>query len=84
MGDVFFFVFVWMNFKDNMLEKIPEFYKEVLREQKVFKENVHVEFKGRDQLLKQPLFLNKFITSNRNRIFYKNWYYAGLRQVKDI
>jgi hypothetical protein len=80
MGDYF----LWMNFKDNMLGKIPEFYKEVLRAWKVFKENVQVEFKGIEQLLKQPIFLNKFIISNRNTIFYKNWYDAGLRQVKDI
>lgn len=80
MGDDF----MWMNFTDNMLEKIPEFYKEVLRAWKVFKGKVHVEFKGREQLLKQPLFLNKLILRNSNTIFYKKWYYAGLRQVKDI
>ncbi|MGL4357079.1 MAG: hypothetical protein ACRCSY_00005, partial [Cetobacterium sp.] len=59
-------------------------YKEVLKEWKGFKENVYIEFKGREQLLKQPLFLNPNIRNNRNTFFYKNWFNAGLKQVKDI
>lgn len=34
--------------------------------------------------MKQPLFLNHHIKNNRNTFFYKNWFYAGLKQVKDI
>jgi len=52
MGDDF----MCMHFRDNMIQGIPEFYKEVLKAWKGFKENVYIEFKGREQLLKQPLF----------------------------
>lgn len=63
---------------------MPEFYKEVLKAWTDFNEHIKVEPKGRKQILHQPLFLNQNINMNGNTMFYKDWYKAGIKQIKDI
>lgn len=48
--------FLWMAFKDRMIENIPEFYKELLRTWKCFYNNIQTEIEGRKLYLQQPLF----------------------------
>lgn len=75
--------FLWMAFKDRMIENIPEFYKELLRTWKCFYNNIQTEIEGRKLYLQQPLFLNQN-NKSKKQMFYENWYAVGFRQVKDI
>lgn len=75
---------LWMKLKVNMIVNMPEFYKEVLKTWNDFRRHVYFEPKDRQQMLNQPLFLNDKVTCKGQTIFYKTWFEAGLKQVKDI
>lgn len=37
-----------------------------------------------EKRLRQPLFLNNQIKKGDVTLFYKKWFYAGIKQIKDI
>lgn len=75
---------LWMNLKDNMMEGIPEFYKEILKSWRDFRKYVYFNPSCRDQILRQPLFLNSNMNCKEKEIYYKKWFDSGIRQIKDI
>lgn len=73
-----------MKLKVNTIVNMPELYKEVVKTWDDFRRHVYFEPKEREQMLNQLLFLNEKVNCNGQTIFYKNWFEAGLKQVKDI
>ncbi len=74
---------LWMKLKENMMNGIPEYYKLVLKAWGDYSKHVVCTFNKND-ILRQPLFLNKLLKRGEQTIFYKKWYNAGIRQIKDI
>ena len=75
---------LWMVMKEGMLEGLSEFYKEVFKEWGEFTNYLRIEVNGFKQVGEQPIFSNFNILENDHVIFYKNWFDAGIRQLKDI
>ncbi len=75
---------IWMKLKENMLNGVPELYKEVLRAWKEFLLTVVYKPEGMEELLNQPLFLNSNIVYENNEIYFKKWIKAGINKVKDV
>lgn len=61
---------LWMKTKNWMAERVPDFYKELLRAWGKFLNNVHFKPLGRENILNQPLFLNNCIL-NQGRDFFQ-------------
>lgn len=75
---------LWMKTKNWMAERVPDFYKELLRAWGKFLNNVHFKPLGRENILNQPLFLNNCILNQGREICLKKWWVAGIVKVRDI
>lgn len=75
---------LWMKLKENMMNGIPEFYKEVVKAWGEFRKYVVCMSLSKEEILRQPLFLNNTIKRGHQAIFYKKWFDAGIKQIKDI
>ncbi len=63
---------LWMKTKNWMWKDVPDFYKEQMSAWGEFLKNVHYIPKGREDILNQPLFLNKNIVNQGKEVFFKN------------
>lgn len=75
---------LWMKLKKWMIEGIPDFYKEVLSAWGLFLTNVNFKPHGRENILNQPLFLNKNIVIQEKEIYFKKWVEVGILKIRDI
>lgn len=75
---------LWMKTKTWMAERVPDFYKELLRAWGKFLNNVHFKPLGRENILNQPFFLNNCILNQGREICLKKWWVAGIVKVRDI
>ncbi len=67
-----------------MMNGIPEYYIEVLKAWGDYSKHVVCTSLNKNDILIQPLFLNKLLKRGEQTNFYKKWYNAGIRQIKDI
>ncbi len=63
--------------KRNMMNGIPEFYKEVVKAWGDFRKHVVCMSFSKEEILRQPLFLNNTIKRGDQTIFYKNGLMQG-------
>lgn len=75
---------LWMKLKNWMIQGMPEFYKEVLRDWGFFLTEVDFKPKGREMVLNQPLFLNKYIVSQGKELYFKKWIDVGFLKLRDV
>lgn len=75
---------LWMKMKAWMFERIPDFYKEVLKAWGFFLSKVDFIPGGRKEILNQPLFFNKHIVKSGKEIFFKKWWEVGIARLRDI
>lgn len=75
---------LWMKTKNYMMNGIPCYYREVFEAWGDFLSVVQIVPNGRDHILEKPLFLIQNIQMDNNSIYFRNWWEAGFRQVKDI
>lgn len=75
---------LWMKLKEYMMNGILEYYEEVLKAWGDYSKHVVCTSLTKDEILRQPLFLNKLLKKGEHTLFKKKWYNAGMRQIKDI
>ncbi len=75
---------LWMKTKNWMWKDVPDFYKEQMSAWGEFLKNVHYIPKGREDILNQPLFLNKNIVNQGKEVFFKKWWDVGITRVRDV
>lgn len=75
---------LWMKLKDWMLQRIPDFYKEVLSAWSSLLSEIEFKPHGREMILNQPLFLNKNVVSQGKEIYFKKWIEVGFSKVRDV
>lgn len=75
---------LWMKTKSWMCNELPDFYKELLCAWGGFLKYVQYVPKERDDILNQPLFLNKNIVNNGREMFFKKWWDVGISRVRDV
>ncbi len=61
---------LWMKLKENMMNGIPEFYKEVVKAWGDFRKHVVCMSFSKEEILRQPLFLNNTIKRGDQTIFF--------------
>lgn len=61
---------LWMKLKEYMMNGIPEYYKEVLKAWGDYNKHVVCTSLNKDEILRQPLFLNKLLKKGENTIFF--------------
>lgn len=75
---------LWLKTKNWMTEKLPGFYQEILSAWGKFLDGVFYQVKGRENLLNQPLFLNKSILKEGKELFFKKWMDVGILRIRDV
>lgn len=75
---------LWMKLKNGMMQRIPDFYKEVLSAWSSLLSEIEFKPHGREMILNQPLFLNKNIVSQGKEIYFKKWIEVGFLKVRDV
>lgn len=61
---------LWMKLKENMMNGIPEYYKEVLKAWGDYSKHVVCTSLNKNDILRQPLFLNKLLKRGEQTIFF--------------
>ena len=75
---------LWMKTKIWMTEGLPEFYREIFSAWGKFSAKIEYDPHGRENILNQPLFLNKNILNQEKEIFLKKWMEVGITRVRDV
>uniref|UniRef100_A0A9J7XN67 Reverse transcriptase domain-containing protein n=1 Tax=Cyprinus carpio carpio TaxID=630221 RepID=A0A9J7XN67_CYPCA len=75
---------LWMKTKNWMTERLPEFYREIFSAWGKFLDKVEYDPHGRENILNQPLFLNKNILKQDKEMFLKKWMEVGITRVRDV
>jgi len=75
---------LWMKTKIWMTEGLPGFYREMFSAWGKFLDKVEYDPHGRENILNQPLFLNKNILKQGKEMFLKKWMEVGITRVRDV
>ncbi len=73
-----------MNLKEKLMERIPGFYREVLEAWGGVVNKLLYDCNTMDLVLSQPVMLNPKVSTDGKLLYHKDFYNAGLRQIKDF
>ena len=72
------------NYDYNLLDLnnlLPAFYKQIIF---YWQDIATATPKNKNEVLSQPIWNNRFLTVNKEVVFFPHWYQAGIKQISDL